>query len=87
MLVTEVFKEVIRHNSASIIVVHNHSSNVPTPSAEDILVTKTLIQAGKLLEIEVLDHMVVCQNRYVSLKDWGMNSKPVRCPNSETISW
>ena len=72
MRVAEVFKEAIRHNSASIIVAHNHPSNDPTPSAEDILVTKTLVQAGKLLEIEVLDHMVVCQNRYVSLKERGL---------------
>lgn len=55
MRVAEVFKEAIRHNSASIIIAHNHPSNDPTPSAEDILVTKTLVQAGKLLEIEVLD--------------------------------
>jgi DNA repair protein RadC len=72
MRVAEVFKEAIRHNSASIIVAHNHPSNDPTPSAEDILVTKTLVQAGKLLDIEVLDHMVVCQNRYVSLKERGL---------------
>ena len=72
MRVAEVFKEAIRHNSASIIVAHNHPSNDPTPSAEDILVTKTLVQAGKLLEIEVLDHMVVCQNRFVSLKERGL---------------
>ena len=72
MRVAEVFKEAIRHNSASLIVAHNHPSNDPTPSAEDILVTKTLVQAGKLLEIEVLDHMVVCQNRYVSLKERGL---------------
>lgn len=72
MRVAEVFKEAIRHNSASIIVAHNHPSNDPTPSAEDITVTKTLVQAGKLLDIEVLDHVVVAQNRYVSLKERGL---------------
>jgi DNA repair protein RadC len=72
MRVAEVFKQAIRHNSASLIVAHNHPSNDPTPSVEDISVTKTLVQAGKLLEIEVLDHMVVCQNRYVSLKERGL---------------
>jgi DNA repair protein RadC len=72
MRVAELFKEAIRNNSASIIVAHNHPSNDPTPSAEDILVTKTLVQAGKLLDVEVLDHMVVCQNRYVSLKERGL---------------
>jgi DNA repair protein RadC len=72
MRVGEVFKEAIRNNSAAVIVAHNHPSNDPTPSAEDILVTKTLVQAGRLLDIEVLDHVVVCQNRYVSLKERGL---------------
>jgi DNA repair protein RadC len=72
MRVAELFKEAIRHNSASIIIAHNHPSNDPTPSAEDIAVTKTLVDAGKLLDIEVLDHVVVCQNRYVSLKERGL---------------
>jgi DNA repair protein RadC len=72
MRVAELFKEAIRSNSAGLIVAHNHPSGDPTPSAEDISVTKTLVQAGKLLDIEVLDHVVVCQNRYVSLKERGL---------------
>jgi DNA repair protein RadC len=72
MRVAEVFKEAIRCNSASLIVAHNHPSGDPSPSAEDIAVTSTLVKAGKLLDIEVLDHVVVCQNRYVSLKERGL---------------
>ena len=61
-----------RQSQYGLIIAHNHPSNDPTPSAEDIIVTKTLVKTGKLLEIEVLDHMVVCQNRYVSLKERGL---------------
>ena len=53
--VGEVFKEAVRRNSTSIIVVHNHPSGVPTPSPEDIQVTKQIVEAGKLLDVEVLD--------------------------------
>jgi DNA repair protein RadC len=55
MRVGEMFKEAIRCNAAAIVVAHNHPSGEPTPSAEDIAVTKTLANAGKLLDIEVLD--------------------------------
>lgn len=72
MRVCEVFKEAIRSNSAGLIVAHNHPSGDPSPSAEDIAVTSTLVKAGKLLDIEVLDHVVVAQNRYVSLKERGL---------------
>lgn len=72
MRVGEVFREAIRGNCASIIVAHNHPSGDPTPSAEDIDVTKALAQAGKLLDIEVLDHIIVAQNHYVSLKERGL---------------
>lgn len=68
----EVFKEAIRANAASLVFAHNHPSGDPTPSAEDIKVTKLLIEAGKLLEIEVLDHIIIAQNRYVSLKERGV---------------
>ena len=72
MRVGEVFKEAIRSNCASIVVAHNHPSGDPTPSAEDIQVTRQLISAGKLLDIEVLDHLVIAQNKYVSLKERGL---------------
>lgn len=71
MRVAEVFKEAIRQNAASVIVAHNHPSGDPTPS-DDIHVTKELTKAGKLLDIEVLDHLVIAQNRYVSLKERGL---------------
>ncbi len=72
MRVSEVFKEAVRSNAAAIIVAHNHPSGDPSPSAEDIAVTKTLSNAGKLLDIELLDHIVIAQNRYVSLKERGL---------------
>ncbi len=67
--VGEVFREAIRANSASIIVVHNHPSGDPTPSPEDVRMTEMLVDAGKLLDIEVLDHLVIGHNCYVSLKE------------------
>jgi DNA repair protein RadC len=70
--VGEVFREAIRANCAAIIVVHNHPSGDPTPSPEDVQVTENLVAAGKLLDIEVLDHVVIGRNRYVSLKERGL---------------
>ena len=70
--VGEVFREAIRANCASIIVVHNHPSGDPTPSPEDVRVTEQLVAAGRLLDIEVLDHLVIGHNRYVSLKERGL---------------
>ena len=65
----EVFRPAVRMNATSIIVVHNHPSGDPTPSSEDVAITKDLIAAGKLLDIEVLDHVVIGVGRFVSLKD------------------
>ena len=70
--VGEVFREAIRANCASIIVVHNHPSGDPTPSPEDVRVTEQLVEAGKLLDIEVLDHIIIGGSRYVSLKERGL---------------
>lgn len=74
--VSEVFRDAIRLNAASIIVAHNHPSGDPSPSPEDVAVTRMLIEAGKLLDIEMLDH-IVCggQQRFVSLKDRGLGFK------------
>lgn len=72
MRIAEVFKPAIRANCASIIVAHNHPSGDPAPSADDVKVTRTLVEAGKLLDIDVLDHIVIAQNRYVSLKERGL---------------
>ena len=65
----ELFKAAIRRNAAAIIVVHNHPSGDPSPSPEDIALTRGIIQAGKLLDIEVLDHLVIGQGSFVSLKE------------------
>jgi DNA repair protein RadC len=68
----EVFREAIRANCASIIVVHNHPSGDPTPSPEDARVTEMLVEAGDLLDIQLLDHVVIGRNGYVSLKERGL---------------
>jgi DNA repair protein RadC len=70
--VGEVFKPAIRHNAASILVVHNHPSGDPTPSPDDVIVTRSMVGAGKLLDIEVLDHLVIGQGKFVSMKESGL---------------
>lgn len=69
--VGEVFKPAVRLNAASILVVHNHPSGDPTPSPDDITVTRSLVEAGKILDIEVLDHLVIGQGKFVSMKEGG----------------
>jgi DNA repair protein RadC len=75
--IAEVFRDAIRCNAASIIVSHSHPSGDPSPSAEDVLVTREIVQAGRLLGVAVLDHIVVAQNRYVSLKERGLGFESV----------
>ncbi len=70
--VGEVFREAIRRNCAAIIVAHNHPSGDPSPSSEDANVSRQLVEAGKLLDIEVLDHLVIGMSRWVSLKERGL---------------
>lgn len=70
--VGEIFRDAVRANAAAVIVAHNHPSGDPSPSAEDVAVTKAMVEAGKLLDIEVLDHLVIGQNRYVSMKAKGL---------------
>lgn len=67
----EVFKEAFRRSAASIICFHNHPSGNPTPSREDIEVTKRLVECGKMLGIEVLDHLIIGDKKYVSMKEKG----------------
>lgn len=67
----EVFKSALMESSASVIMIHNHPSGDPSPSREDILVTEKLVEGGKLLGIDVLDHIIIGEGRYVSLKDEG----------------
>ena len=73
--VGELFREAIRQNGAAMIVVHNHPSGDPTPSPEDVAVTELITQAGHLLDIDVLDHLIIGQQRYVSLKERGLGFK------------
>lgn len=67
----EVFREAIRQNAPSIIVVHNHPSGDPSPSPDDVQLTRTLAEAGALLQIELLDHVVIGDRRFASLKQLG----------------
>lgn len=67
----EIFREAVRRSSASLIVAHNHPSGDPTPSPEDINVTKRLVEAGKIMGIDVLDHLIIGDNKFVSLKEKG----------------
>ncbi|HEY3375804.1 MAG TPA: DNA repair protein RadC [Candidatus Aquicultor sp.] len=68
----ELFKAVVRHSGAAVIVVHNHPSGDPTPSSEDIAVTKRLKEAGAILGIELLDHIVLGDGRFVSLNEYNL---------------
>ena len=70
--VAEIFREAIRANCAGIIIAHNHPSGDPTPSPEDVAVTEQIVAAGKLLDIQVLDHLVIGHQRYVSLRERGL---------------
>ena len=67
----EIFRGAIQRNAASIIVLHNHPSGDPSASPEDIALTRSIVQAGKLLDIEVLDHLIIGQGSWVSLKERG----------------
>nr|WP_276203367.1 DNA repair protein RadC [Cohnella thermotolerans] len=68
----EVFRAAIQQCSASIICVHNHPSGDPTPSPQDIEVTHKLVEAGRIIGIDVLDHVIVARDGYVSLKERGL---------------
>jgi len=65
----EVFAEAIKNNAASVIFVHNHPSGDPEPSEADLEITKRLVEAGKILEIEVIDHIIVAKDNFLSFKE------------------
>jgi DNA repair protein RadC len=67
----EVFKEAIKRSAASIICAHNHPSGDPTPSREDIEVTKRLVECGRMIGIELLDHLIIGDRKFISLKEKG----------------
>jgi DNA repair protein RadC len=68
----ELFRHAIKANAAAVIVAHNHPSGDPAPSPEDVRVTRAIVEAGKLLDIDVLDHVVIGQQRFVSMKERGL---------------
>ncbi|HEU5439436.1 MAG TPA: DNA repair protein RadC [Ktedonobacterales bacterium] len=70
--VAEVFKPAVSRTCPALVVVHNHPSGDPTPSAEDIRTTEQLRRAGELLDIELLDHVIVGQHKWISLKERGL---------------
>mgnify|MGYP001286547164 CR=1 FL=1 len=70
--IAEVFKAAIIDNAPSVILAHNHPSGDPTPSPEDVAVTRAVWQGGKLLDIDVVDHMIITRDRYASLKERGL---------------
>jgi len=65
----EAFSEAIKSNASSVIFVHNHPSDDPEPSEEDLVITKQLIDSGKILGIEVIDHIVVTRNNFLSIQN------------------
>ena len=67
-----IFKTALEHFSTRIIVAHNHPAGSLNPSREDIAITQKIKESGKLLEIELLDHLIIAQNKYYSFKDEGM---------------
>ena len=68
----EVFKPAVLHNAAAIVCFHNHPSGDPEPSKEDIRTTNRLVEAGKIMGIEIFDHIIVGDDGYVSLKERGV---------------
>lgn len=70
--VAEIFRAAIIDNAAALIVVHNHPSGDPTPSSQDIHITRQIVDAGKLLDIDVLDHIIIGHDRWTSLRERGL---------------
>lgn len=68
----EVFRQAIEHSAASVILLHNHPSGDPSPSREDIQVTKRMVEVGKIMDIPVLDHIIIGDDRFTSMKEKGL---------------
>lgn len=68
----EVFKDAIRHSASSVVMAHNHPSGDPEPSEEDLKITRRLVESGKILGIEVLDHIIIGKDTFISLKMKGL---------------
>ena len=68
----DVFRFAVVHSAAAVILLHNHPSGDPTPSRDDIQITKRLIEAGRLMDISVLDHIVIGDGNFISMKEMGV---------------
>ena len=69
--IREMFQKALLANAVNVIVMHNHPSGDPTPSREDIEVTKRMVEAGKILGVDVIDHIIIGENSFASLKEKG----------------
>ena len=65
----EIFQEALKQNAASVILVHNHPSGDPEPSEDDLTITKRIVEAGKIMGIDVLDHIIITKNKVLSFKE------------------
>jgi DNA repair protein RadC len=74
--VGEVFRDAVRRCAAAIVVAHNHPSGDPSPSGEDLRITTELAEAGRLLDIELLDHVIIGRGRWTSLRAIGALAQP-----------
>ena len=74
--VAEVFRDAVRMNAVAVVAVHNHPSGDPTPSSADVIVTAELVKAGTLLDIELLDHLIIGDGRWASLRRLGLGFSP-----------
>jgi len=70
--VAELFREAIRRNAPSILMAHSHPSGDPTPSPEDVAITRTSVEAGVMLGVDVMDHLIIGRGRWVSLRERGL---------------
>ncbi|MBK8467694.1 MAG: DNA repair protein RadC [Chloracidobacterium sp.] len=70
--VGELFKDALREQASAMIICHNHPSGDPTPSPDDVAVTRAIVQAGKLMDVDILDHIVIGQSKWASLKEKGL---------------
>jgi DNA repair protein RadC len=81
----ELFRDAVRWNATGVILVHNHPSGDPTPSPDDLHLTAEALAAGRLLDIEVLDHLVIGHDAWVSLRDRGVAFGPVVPPRHDAL--
>jgi DNA repair protein RadC len=70
--IAELMREAIRRNAPCVILVHNHPSGDPSPSPDDVVLTKMAVQAGELMQVEVLDHIIIGERRFASMKQLGL---------------